>query len=76
MFERVLRTVNAANDCLITRCGDHRCKYARYKDDHSPLDESCSCYCCENSSSAYMHHLHRSKEILGARLNTVHNLHY
>ncbi|MEF9928279.1 MAG: tRNA-guanine transglycosylase, partial [Massilia sp.] len=40
------------------------------------LDESCTCYCCQNFSRAYLHHLHRSNEILGARLNTIHNLHY
>ena len=40
------------------------------------MDESCDCYCCKNFSRAYLHHLHRSNEILGARLNTIHNLHY
>ena len=41
-----------------------------------PLDESCDCYTCKNFSRAYLHHLHRAGEILGARLNTIHNLHY
>jgi queuine tRNA-ribosyltransferase len=76
MFDRVMPTRNARNGWLFTRFGDLKIKNARYKDDQSPLDESCSCYCCKNFSRAYLHHLHRSKEILGARLNTIHNLHY
>jgi queuine tRNA-ribosyltransferase len=51
-------------------------KNARYKDDTRPLDETCGCYACRNFSRAYLHHLHRAGEILGARLNTIHNLHY
>jgi len=76
MFDCVMPTRNARNGWLFTRFGDLKIKNARYKDDQSPLDESCSCYCCKNFSRAYLHHLHRSKEILGARLNTIHNLHY
>ena len=41
-----------------------------------PLDPDCACYTCRNFSRAYLHHLHRANEILGARLNTLHNLHY
>jgi queuine tRNA-ribosyltransferase len=41
-----------------------------------PLDATCTCYACQNFSRAYLHHLHRAGEILGARLNTIHNLHY
>ena len=76
MFDCVMPTRNARNGWLFTRFGDLKIKNARYKDDPSPLDETCSCYCCKNFSRAYLHHLHRSKEILGARLNTIHNLHY
>lgn len=76
MFDCVMPTRNARNGWLFTRFGDLKIKNARYKDDQAPLDESCTCYCCKNFSRAYLHHLHRSKEILGARLNTIHNLHY
>jgi queuine tRNA-ribosyltransferase len=76
MFDCVMPTRNARNGWLFTRFGDVKIKNARYKDDKAPLDESCSCYACRNFSRAYLHHLHRSKEILGARLNTIHNLHY
>jgi queuine tRNA-ribosyltransferase len=76
MFDCVMPTRNARNGWLFTRFGDLKIKNARYKDDSGPLDPSCSCYCCRNFSRAYLHHLHRAKEILGARLNTIHNLHY
>jgi queuine tRNA-ribosyltransferase len=76
MFDCVMPTRNARNGWLFTRFGDVKIKNARYKDDELPLDETCECYCCRNFSRAYLHHLHRSKEILGARLNTIHNLHY
>ncbi|MDB5963391.1 MAG: queuine tRNA-ribosyltransferase [Massilia sp.] len=76
MFDCVMPTRNARNGWLFTRFGDVKIKNARYKDDQGPLDESCTCYCCKNFSRAYLHHLHRSKEILGARLNTIHNLHF
>jgi queuine tRNA-ribosyltransferase len=76
MFDCVMPTRNARNGWLFTRFGDLKIKNARYKDDTAPLDESCDCYACKNFSRAYLHHLHRAKEILGARLNTIHNLHY
>jgi queuine tRNA-ribosyltransferase len=76
MFDCVMPTRNARNGWLFTRFGDLKIKNARYKDDTAPLDESCDCYTCKNFSRAYLHHLHRAKEILGARLNTIHNLHY
>ncbi|QOY94298.1 tRNA guanosine(34) transglycosylase Tgt [Massilia sp. UMI-21] len=76
MFDCVMPTRNARNGWLFTRFGDVKIKNARYKDDTAPLDESCDCYCCKNFSRAYLHHLHRSNEILGARLNTIHNLHF
>ncbi|MES2742683.1 MAG: tRNA guanosine(34) transglycosylase Tgt [Pseudomonadota bacterium] len=76
MFDCVMPTRNARNGWLFTRFGDIKIKNARYKDDKAPLDELCGCYACRNFSRAYLHHLHRSQEILGARLNTIHNLHY
>jgi queuine tRNA-ribosyltransferase len=76
MFDCVMPTRNARNGWLFTRFGDVKIKNARYKDDKAALDETCGCYACRNFSRAYLHHLHRSQEILGARLNTIHNLHY
>ncbi|MDQ9168899.1 tRNA guanosine(34) transglycosylase Tgt [Oxalobacteraceae bacterium R-40] len=76
MFDCVMPTRNARNGWLFTRFGDIKIKNAKYKDDDRPLDETCGCYACRNFSRAYLHHLHRSAEILGARLNTIHNLHY
>lgn len=49
---------------------------AKHKPDKRPIDESCTCYACQNFSRAYLHHLHRAGEILGAQLNTIHNLHF
>jgi queuine tRNA-ribosyltransferase len=76
MFDCVLPTRNARNGWLFTRQGDIRIRNARYRDDPAPLDETCACYTCRNFSRAYLYHLDKAKEILGARLNTLHNLHY
>lgn len=76
MFDCVMPTRNARNGWLFTRFGDLKMKNARYKSDAAPIDESCSCYCCRNFSRAYVHHLQKVNEILGARLATIHNLHY
>lgn len=76
MFDCVMPTRNARNGHLFTRHGDVRIKNAQYRMDTRPLDEECGCYTCRNFSRAYLHHLHRLGEILGARLNTIHNLHY
>jgi queuine tRNA-ribosyltransferase len=76
MFDCVMPTRNARNGWLFTRFGDVKIKNARYKDEERPLDETCGCYTCRNFSRAYLHHLHRTGEILGARLNTIHNLYY
>ena len=76
MFDCVMPTRNARNGHLFTRYGDIRIKNAQYKSDLAPLDESCDCYTCRNFSRAYLHHLFRVGEILGAQLNTIHNLHY
>ncbi|MBL8507730.1 MAG: tRNA guanosine(34) transglycosylase Tgt, partial [Chitinimonas sp.] len=70
MFDCVMPTRNARNGWLFTRWGDVKVKNARYKDDVRPLDESCDCYACRNFSRSYLHHLFRTGEILGARLNT------
>ncbi len=76
MFDCVMPTRNARNGWLFTRFGDLKLRNARHKDEDLPIDESCDCYACKNFSRAYLHHLHRAGEILGARLNTIHNLHY
>jgi queuine tRNA-ribosyltransferase len=76
MFDCVMPTRNARNGHLFTRHGDVRIKNAQYKDDPRPLDASCDCYTCRNFSRAYLHHLFRVGEILGAQLNTIHNLRY
>ncbi len=76
MFDCVLPTRNARNGWLFTRYGDVKIKNARHREDTGPLDADCACYTCRNFSRAYLHHLHRTNEILGARLNTIHNLHY
>jgi queuine tRNA-ribosyltransferase len=76
MFDCVLPTRNARNGWLFTRAGDIRIRSARYRDDLAPLDERCACYTCRNYTRAYLYHLDKAKEMLGARLNTLHNLHY
>ncbi|GGX30299.1 queuine tRNA-ribosyltransferase [Pigmentiphaga litoralis] len=76
MFDCVMPTRNARNGWLFTRFGDIKIRNARYRADTTPLDETCGCYTCQNFSRSYLHHLFRSNEILGARLNTIHNLHY
>ncbi|HBA32537.1 MAG TPA: tRNA guanosine(34) transglycosylase Tgt, partial [Gammaproteobacteria bacterium] len=76
MFDCVMPTRNARNGFLFVKEGVLRLRNARYKTDIRPLDESCDCYTCRHYSRAYLHHLSRCNEILGARLNTLHNLHY
>jgi queuine tRNA-ribosyltransferase len=76
LFDCVMPTRNARNGHLFTRHGDIRIKNARHKSDPRPLDESCDCYTCRHFSRGYLHHLFRVGEILGAQLNTLHNLHY
>jgi queuine tRNA-ribosyltransferase len=76
MFDCVLPTRNARNGWLFTRDGDIRIRNARYRDETAPLDERCACYTCRNFTRAYLYHLQKVNEILGARLNTLHNLHY
>jgi queuine tRNA-ribosyltransferase len=76
MFDCVLPTRNARNGWLFTRFGDIKIRNARYRDDTRALDETCACYTCTHFSRGYLHHLQKVNEILGARLNTLHNLHY
>ena len=76
LFDCVLPTRNARNGHLFTGRGVVKIRNARYRDDAGPLDEDCTCYTCSHYSRAYLHHLERCNEILGARLNTIHNLHH
>ncbi|MEE8482288.1 MAG: tRNA guanosine(34) transglycosylase Tgt [Acidiferrobacterales bacterium] len=76
MFDCVMPTRNARNGWLFTSDGVVKIRNATYKSDIRPLDSECDCYTCRHYSRAYLHHLHRCNEILGARLNTLHNLHY
>jgi queuine tRNA-ribosyltransferase len=76
MFDCVLPTRNARNGWLFTRFGDVKIRNARYRGDTAPLDERCGCYTCRHFTRAYLYHLQKANEILGARLNTLHNLHY
>jgi queuine tRNA-ribosyltransferase len=76
MFDCVLPTRNARNGWLYTREGVIRLRNARYRDDLAPPDARCGCYTCRHFTRAYLHHLQRVNEMLGSRLNTLHNLHY
>ena len=76
MFDCVMPTRNARHGLLFTGSGDLRIKNARFKADTGPIDPECGCYTCRHYSRAYLHHLQRSGEKLGARLNSIHNLHF
>jgi len=76
MFDCVLPTRNARNGHLFTAQGVVRIRSSAYRMDTRPLDETCACYTCRHYTRAYLHHLDRAREILGLRLNTLHNLHY
>ena len=87
MFDCVMPTRNARNGTLFTRFGDLKIRNARHKDDHGPLDATCTCYACKGVtrsdgsvsggfSRAYLHHLDRCGEMLGPMLASIHNLHY
>lgn len=76
LFDCVMPTRNARNGHLFVRGGVLRIRNSRFKNDTAPIDEACSCYTCQNYSRAYLHHLDRCGEMLGPRLNTIHNLHY
>ncbi len=76
MFDCVMPTRNARNGHLFTSTGVVRIRNSPNKKDTNPVDQNCDCYTCKNYSRAYLHHLDKTQEILGARLNTIHNLHY
>ncbi|MGB0732957.1 MAG: tRNA guanosine(34) transglycosylase Tgt [Pontibacterium sp.] len=76
MFDCVMPTRNARNGFLFTSEGVVKIRNSKYKHDTDPLDGTCDCYTCQNFSRSYLHHLDKCKEILGAQLNTIHNLHY
>ena len=76
MFDCVMPTRNARNGHLFVTDGIVKIRNAKYKDDTSPLDPHCDCYTCKHYTKAYLYHLDKCGEILGARLNTIHNLRY
>ncbi len=76
MFDCVMPTRHARNGWLFTHSGTVKIRNACYRTDEGPLDPLCDCYTCRNFSRAYLYHLDKCHEILGARLNTLHNLHY
>jgi queuine tRNA-ribosyltransferase len=76
MFDCVIPTRHARNGYLYTSSGEVKIRNAKHKNDLNPLDESCECYTCSNFTKSYLHHLDKTKEILGSTLNTIHNLHF
>ena len=76
MFDCVMPTRNARNGYIFTSKGIVKIRNAKYRTDTNPLDENCKCYVCKNYSRSYLHHLQKKNEILGSRLNTMHNLYY
>lgn len=76
MFDCVMPTRNARNGHLFVTNGIVKIRNAKYREDIGSLDPECDCYTCRHYSRSYLHHLDRCKEILGARLNTIHNLRY
>ncbi|HEV8120730.1 MAG TPA: tRNA guanosine(34) transglycosylase Tgt [Candidatus Polarisedimenticolia bacterium] len=76
LFDCVLPTRNARNGGLFTSTGLIHIKRAEYREDERPLDETCTCETCRRYSRAYLRHLFMAGEILGLRLNTLHNLHH
>jgi queuine tRNA-ribosyltransferase len=76
MFDCVMPTRNARNGHLFVHHGVIKIRNSQYKSDTGPLDPLCDCYTCQNYSRAYLHHLDKTGEMLGPRLNTIHNLHY
>ena len=76
MFDCVIPTRHARNGYLYTSTGEIKIRHSRFKNDLNPLDSNCNCYTCSNFSRSYLHHLDKTKEILGSTLNTIHNLHF
>jgi queuine tRNA-ribosyltransferase len=76
MFDCVLPTRCARNGLLFTSRGRLTIRNAAFQDDERPADPACTCYTCRTFTRAYLRHLFRSGELLGLRLNTLHNVHY
>ena len=76
MFDCVMPTRNARNGHLFVSEGVLKLRNAKYRNDTGPLDARCDCYTCKNFSRSYLHHLDKCNEMLGAQLNTIHNLHF
>jgi queuine tRNA-ribosyltransferase len=76
MFDCVMPTRNARNGSLFTRDGVVRIRNARYRADPAPIEAGCGCYTCRHYSRAYLRHLDQVGEMLGSRLQTLHNLHF
>ncbi|MCD4653658.1 tRNA-guanine transglycosylase, partial [bacterium] len=76
LFDCVIPTRNARNGMLFTRRGKYIIKQSKHRADSSAPDSECSCYLCRNFSRAYLRHLYMTREILAARLATIHNIHF
>lgn len=76
MFDCVMPTRNARNGTVFTQHGKLSIRAARHAHEFEPLDANCECYACQNYTRAYIRHLHHTREILGLRLSTIHNLHF
>jgi queuine tRNA-ribosyltransferase len=76
MFDCVIPTRHGRTGQLFTSEGVINIRNSRFRSDTGPLDAACDCYACRNFSRAYVRHLHTCNEMLGARLATLHNLHY
>ena len=76
MFDCVMPTRNARNSHIFITEGVLKLRNAKYRNDTSPLDANCDCYTCKNFSRSYLHHLDKCNEMLGAQLNTIHNLRF
>jgi queuine tRNA-ribosyltransferase len=76
MFDCVIPTRNARNGFLFTRHGELKIRNSKHAFDTGPIDSKCGCYTCQNYSRSYLRHLDKCKEMLGAHLNTIHNLYY
>ena len=76
MFDCVIPTRNARNGSIFTRTGNLNIRNSKNKFDTNPIDQQCGCYTCQNFSRSYLRHLDKCKEMLGAHLNTIHNLYY
>lgn len=76
MFDCVIPTRNARNGFIFTRYGKLNIRNSKHQHDTGPIDDQCGCYTCQNYSRSYLRHLDKCKEMLGAHLNTIHNLYY